>query len=139
MVPVSMNSCLNDVYVNRVSRQERNTDEKVFRDAQKMMKKSEVRNADWSMEAAQDCLARDLVNCNADEFAFITAKLDYIQNYMNNNLATDNNLNCNTLKTKAEIMPAKTEAVKTYGNVATNILDSSAELVKTIKPLNLVA
>ena len=130
---------LNKVYVNKVSNRERKTDEKVFKDTQKMMKKSEVRNADWGLEAAQNCLARDLVNCNADELALITAKMDFIQSKINSNLTADNDLSCAKLRTKAEIIPVKAEAAKAYGNVATNFIDSSAGLVKTIKPLNLVA
>ena len=126
-------------YVNRVSKREQKLDEKVFAEAQKQVKKAEVRNADWGLYAAQNCLARDLVNAEPDECELIMKKMDYIQSCMNKNIMLDADIYNGKTKGKSELMAARSQMLKTGCDGLSGVMNSTADVVKSVPKFSLVA
>lgn len=114
-------------YANIVKTRELRSDERIFKNAQKEVRKSEVRNADWGPYACQNALFQHLVNADPEEMGLIAAKLELTQNYMNNNLRTDSDIDCAKIKTKGDILPAKAELARAHGDAA----KAYAEALKT--------
>jgi hypothetical protein len=125
--------------------------DKVFNDCQKNVSKAEVRDADWGLYAAQTCLAKDLVNATPDEARLITAKMGFIQNIINQNMAMDEDIFIKdedqkikriTAKAdaKVKVIPARAAAIAGTLNAGSNAVDTlsnaavkSTELINTIK------
>ena len=99
----------NQYYKNVVTRRELRGDEKVFDNAEKLVKKDKVRNSDYGLVAAQTCLARDFVNADVDEARLLAAKMAFVHNIMKDNLASDTSRYCDEARAKVELMPAKAE------------------------------
>ncbi len=130
---------------NRVTRNEIKFNDKVFRDCQKNVKTSEVRDADWGLYAAQTCLAKDLTTASEEETKLIMSKMDYLQNIINANMNQDQRIwredeedKRSLIETKANAqattLPAKSDLIKTTSDSAEKVIKSSAELVKEVKP-----
>ena len=136
--------------------------EKVFNDCQKSVSKSEVRDADWGLYAAQTCLAKDLVSANPEEARLITAKMRFIQDIINQNMDQDENIfikdkeqEIKHINAKADakvrVIPVRAAAIAGTLNAGTNAVDKisdaavkSTELINTLKnptggKVNLVA
>ena len=123
-------------YENCVSRKERKMDEKIFKDAQRAVRRSEVRNADWGLYAAQNCLARDLVNATPDEMGLIIDKMNFIQSHMNSNLQLDNSLYCDKIHAKSDASNSRAQVIKASADATSNVVKSAADLVHTVKTTN---
>ncbi len=146
-----------NMYTNYISKKDAKFYDRVFRDCQKNVKNTEVRDADWGIYAAQTCLARDLVYATSKEEAdFLKNNLDYLKEYINGNMAQDQKIcredeedarlkmtaqaDAQATKisakadAKAKTLPATSELIKTTPESAKEVLDSSAKLVKEVIP-----
>ena len=144
---------------NNVTPYERKFNDKVFQDCQKRVKCTEVRDADWGLFAAQTCLARDLVTASKEEAGLIVAKMNFLQNIINQNMEQDQDIftretndkvHILTAKAdaKARVIPARAQAIKTTADAASELIDSTSTLadsslkvIREVKQpkLNLVA
>ena len=129
---------------SRITPSEANYINKTFRDAQKRVKGTEVRDADYALYAAQSCLAKDLVKANEDETKLIITKMDYLQNIINQNMEQDQDIFSRELKdkggfilTKAEakskILPARAEVIRGTGESASQVINSISDLANNSK------
>ena len=124
--------------------------DKVFKDCQKNVKGTEVRDADWGLYAAQICLAKDLVNADYNNAKLITAKMDFLQKMINQNMDQDQiifiqdedqKIKSITAKAdaKSKVIPARAAAVVGTINATSNAMDSVGNLaVKTTDLVNTV-
>ncbi|MBQ3641064.1 hypothetical protein II906_03950 [bacterium] len=123
----------------RMSKDEKFVDQ-TFATAQKEVKKSEVRDADWGLYAAQTCLAKQLVNASPEETELIKEKMNFIQAQMNDNLKQDSTIfiNENASKldkyaAKAQMYPGRVQLIKAGGDAAVNVLKGASGLVNDVK------
>lgn len=125
--------------------------EKVFKQSQRNVKSSEVRDADWGLYAAQTCLAKDLVSANPDEARLITAKMKFIQDIINQNMQLDEDIfikdedqKIKKINAKADakvkVIPTRAAAIAGTLNAGSNAVDTlanaaikSTDLINTIK------
>ena len=127
-------------YKNVVTAHELKLDEGVFKNAEKLVKKDKVRNSDYGLVAAQTCLARDFVNADADEARLLAAKMAFVHQLMDENLASDASRDCEKIRVNGEQIPAKTELSKARSEGLSSVIKSSSEVIKSVKqPLNCVA
>lgn len=124
-------------YQNIVTKDERNFVNDVFKNAQKDVKNQEVRNSDWSLSAAQSCLARDLVTAGPEEAGLIMVKMNFIQEQMNGNLKVDSDISTQSTTNKCDIISAKgdkkvkdAELVKAYGDSAGHVINEVTGLAE---------
>ncbi len=110
-----------------------------FRDAKKRVKGTEVRDADYALYAAQSCLAKELVKANKEESGLIVAKMNYLQNIINQNMEQDQDIYSREMKdksgfilTKAEakskVLPARAELIRATADSSSQVLDSVSGL-----------
>ena len=125
--------------------------DKVFNDCQKNVSKAEVRDADWGLYAAQICLAKDLIGADYDQSKLITAKMEFLQKIINQNMdqdqqiyVQDEDLKIKNINAKADakvkVIPVRAAAITGTMNAGSNAVDSlsnaavkSADLIKTVK------
>ena len=147
-----MVQALNSNYSGYLSPRENKFNEKVFHDCQKNVKKSEVRDADWGLYAAQTCLAKSLVSASPEETELVMKKMDYVQKLINQNMEQDQDIFSREMKdkgtfiiTKAEakskVLPARAELIKASGDTTVKLLDSATGAIKevTVPKLDIAA
>ncbi len=117
---------------NVVTRHERKLDEGVFDNAEKLVKKDKVRNSDYGLVAAQTCLARDFVNADLEEARLLAAKMAFVHQLMDENLAADASRANERIRTKTEQIPAKVELSRVRGNNFSTTIKSGSEGLSTV-------
>ena len=118
--------------------------DKVFRDCRKSVKKSEVRDADWALYAAQSCLSRAFVTAPRPQADLIAQKMLFIQGLLNKNIEQDQDIYSREMKdksdyllakadAKAKTLPVTTDFVKTSTAAAVDVANSSLSVIREIK------
>ena len=140
-------------YKNIVTKSEHKFNNSVFKNAQKDVRKQEVRDADWGLAAAQSCLARDLVTAGPEEAGLIMDKLEFVSKHLNENMQVDSDISsklsadkCEVMKVKADTKASQAEYVKALGNTATQVAGQVSKvasdvtgLIDPIKSINRMA
>ncbi len=129
LVPVTS---ANPYYKNVVTRRERKLDEEVFENAEKLVKKDNVRNSDYGLVAAQTCLARDFVNADVEEACLLAAKMEFVHRLMDENLSADASRANERIRTKTDQIPAKVELSKVRGDNFSTAIKSGSDGLSTI-------
>lgn len=123
--------------------------ERVFEDARKDVRKSEVRDADWGLLAAQTCLAKDLVTADEQQTQLIKDKMNFINKQMNDNLNVDslilttaNDGKCKKYAAKADakaqLYPGRIELLRAGTDSAMNLVNGATDVMKNL-PINVDA
>ena len=133
--------------VNITKREERFIDA-TFKEELKRSRQNATtrRNDDNGYGAALTCLARDMVTATPEEAALIAAKINFIQNQINQNLRTDANLRTQRnddsramIETKssayARKAPRRAEVIKATTDGLVDVVDSVDKVITTINPV----
>lgn len=152
---MAINVPANVRYPVNITKTEEKFINKTFKEATKPSHQKETsrRNDDAGVEAAVTCLARDLVTANFEESKLITAKMSFLQQFMNGNLQTDSEILTRRANDKIGLIAAKSDAtsktaparaqvIDAVGNNTVKVIDSASQAiptaVKAIKPLDVV-
>lgn len=140
-------------YKNIVTKGEHKFNNSVFKNAQKDVKKQEVRDADWGLAAAQSCLARDLVTAGPEEAGLIMDKLEFVSKHLNENMQVDSDIlsklsadKREVMKVKADTKASQAEYVKALGDTTTQVIggvtkaaNDVSDLVNPLKGIDIIA
>lgn len=137
--------------LSHVSLKESSFNDRVFRDSRKSVRKSEVRDADWGLYAAQTCLAKALVTASPEDSKLIAQKMNFIQNIINQNMEQDQDIYSREMDDKGKLIiikadaksktiPLKTDLVRTSAASVVDVANSSVKIMKEVKnpKLNIV-
>ena len=130
--------------LSRVSLKESSFNDRVFQDSRKSVKKSEVRDADWGLYAAQTCLAKALVTASPEESKLIAQKMNFIQNIINQNMEQDQDIYSREMNDKGKLiiikadaksktLPLKTDFIRTSAAGVVDVANTSVKLMKEVK------
>ena len=113
--------------------------EKVFKDCSKNVYRSEVRDADWGLYAAQTCMAKDLITATPEEADLIKEKMEFIQNIINQNMKMDEDIFIldedqkrqlihAQADAKAKVLPARAALITDTLKATSGAMDSASNL-----------
>ncbi len=148
---MTVNSVSNTRYPVNITQKEEKFIDKTFKQTTKPSHQKETarRNDDAGVEAAVTCLARDLVTANYDESKLITAKMTFLQQFMNGNLQTDSEISSKRNDDKISLIiaksdatsktaPAKVQVIDAVGNNAVKIGNVITNATRASKPVDVI-